>query len=216
MKLRKNNCMDIKIAPSILSADFGRLNEDIATVDQYCDLIHVDVMDGHFVPNLTIGAPVVKKIKSKKPLDVHLMIENPEKYIGDFAGAGADIIVFHAEAVENVAAVVDKIKKLGVKAGVSLKPATDIAVLSDVLDELDMVLIMTVEPGFGGQSFMEDMMPKVKKLRELKPNLDIQVDGGINAETSKIAREAGANVLVAGSYIFGADDRKAAIESLRS
>jgi ribulose-phosphate 3-epimerase len=212
---KQSTIMQTKIAPSILSADFGRLNEDIATVDSDCDLIHVDVMDGHFVPNITIGAPVVAKIKSKKPLDVHLMIENPENYVEDFAKAGADIIVFHIEAVADPAGLIEKIKSWGVKVGISLKPKTPVSEVMPYLDDLDMVLIMTVEPGFGGQSFMEDMMPKVREVREKKPELDIQVDGGIDDQTVKIARVAGANVFVAGSYIFKVEDRVEAIRSLR-
>ena len=207
--------MEIKIAPSILSADFGRLNEDIATVDDHCDYIHVDVMDGHFVQNLTFGAPVVKYIKSKKPLDVHLMIENPMEYIDDFADAGADVLTFHYEAVENPQVILKMIKDRGMKAGISVKPGTDIQVVEDLLPELDWFLVMSVEPGFGGQGFMESALDKIKWLREKAPNLDIAVDGGVKADTGKLCREAGANILVAGSYIFGADDRKKAIDSLR-
>ena len=207
--------MKIKIAPSILSADFGKLNADIKTIEKDVDLIHVDVMDGHFVPNITIGAPVVSKIKSTKPLDVHLMIENTENYVEDFAKAGASIITVHAEACKNLAKLLKKIRGLGVKAGVSVKPKTPISKIYKVLDLVDMVLVMTVEPGFGGQKFMEDMMKKVSTLRTKKKSLDIEVDGGINAETAKIAVKAGANVLVAGSYIFGAKNRRKAVESLR-
>ncbi len=207
--------MEIKVAPSILSADFGRLNEDIATVDEYADVIHVDVMDGHFVPNITIGAPVVKWIKSKKPLHAHLMIENPEKYVEDFAKAGVERIVVHVEACADVAGVVAQVKELGVEIGVSLKPGTQIAEIKDILNELDEVLVMTVEPGFGGQSFMEDMVPKIRELRELGFEGDIGVDGGIDGDTCKVCIEAGANVMGAGSYIFKAEDRVVAIESLR-
>lgn len=207
--------MEITIAPSILSADFGRLNEDIATVDEYCDYIHVDVMDGHFVPNLTFGAPVVKDINSKKPLDVHLMIENPLEYIDDFTKAGADVLTFHYEAVDNPLPSINMIKERGIKAGISVKPGTDITLVEKILPELDWFLVMSVEPGFGGQSFMPVALEKIKWLREKAPNLDIAVDGGINAETGKLCREAGANILIAGSYIFKADDRRAAIRSLR-
>jgi ribulose-phosphate 3-epimerase len=207
--------MKVKIAPSILSADFGKLNADIKSIEKYVDLIHVDVMDGHFVPNITIGAPAVAKIKSAKPLDVHLMIENPEKYVEDFAKAGASIITVHSEVCKDLKGLLKKIHALGVKAGVSVKPNTKVSNIFDVLDLADMVLIMTVEPGFGGQKFMEDMMEKVSVLRKKKPKLDIEVDGGINAETAKIAVKAGANVLVAGSYIFGVKNRKKAIMSLR-
>lgn len=208
--------MKIKIAPSILSADFGRLNEEIKSVEKYVDLIHVDVMDGHFVPNITIGAPVVAKMRTKKPLDVHLMIENPEKYIEDFAKVGAAIITVHAEACKNLRGLLKKIRALGVKAGVSVKPKTPVSRIFGVLDEVDMVLVMTVEPGFGGQKFMEDMMMKVRALRAKKKHLDIEVDGGINAETARIAVKAGANVLVAGNYIFAAKNRRKAIEGLRA
>ena len=207
--------MKIKIAPSILSADFGKLNEDIATVEDYVDYLHIDVMDGHFVPNLTFGAPVVKCIKSKKPLDVHLMIENPMEYIDDFAKAGASILSFHYEAVENPRVLINMIKERGMKAGMSVKPGTDINVLEEFLPELDWVLVMSVEPGFGGQSFLQSALDKIKWLREKAPNIDIAVDGGINEETGKLCREAGANILVAGSYIFKAKDRVKVIESLR-
>ncbi len=207
--------MKIKIAPSILSADFGKLNEDISTVEDYVDYIHVDVMDGHFVPNLTFGAPVVKCIKSKKPLDVHLMIENPLEYVDDFAKAGAEILSFHYEAVKNPINIIKAIKDNGMRPGISVKPGTDIQVLEEVLPELDWVLVMSVEPGFGGQSFMPLALEKIKWLREKAPNIDIAVDGGITDETGKLCREAGANVLVAGSYIFKAKDRKAVIESLK-
>lgn len=207
--------MKMKIAPSILSADFGNLNADIAQVEPYCDLIHVDVMDGHFVPNITIGAPVVAMIRSMKPLDVHLMIENPGEYVDDFAKAGASIITVHAEAEKDLKTLVKKIKNFGLKAGVSVRPKTGIDAIKDVLDVVDLVLIMTVEPGFGGQKFMADMLEKVKEVRALRPDVDIEVDGGINAETAKLAAQAGANVFVAGSFIFNAEDRKMAIDQLR-
>lgn len=215
--------MDLKIAPSILSADFGRLNEDIASVEDFCDLIHVDVMDGHFVPNISFGAPVIRCIKSKLPLDVHLMISEPEKYIDDFvkamkeaSGHKEDLLTVHSEVVSDLKGLVERIQKLGVKAGVSIKPGTAVDEIADVLDVSDMVLVMTVEPGFGGQEFMEEMMTKISWLREIKPNLNIAVDGGINEQTAKIAREAGANILVAGSYIFGANDREMAVEKMRA
>ncbi len=207
--------MKIKVAPSILSADFGRLNEDIATVDEYADMIHVDVMDGHFVPNITIGAPVVKCIKSKLPLDVHLMIENPGDFVKDFVDAGASRIVVHAEACSDLAGVVRQVKDLGVEVGVAIKPGTAVAEIHDVLNELDEVLVMTVEPGFGGQDFMENMVPKIRELRELGFAGDIAVDGGINGETCKVCISAGANMMCAGSYIFKSQDKVEAIESLR-
>ena len=210
-----NFTMRIKVAPSILSADFGKLNEDIATVDEYADMIHVDVMDGHFVPNITIGASVVKCIKSKLPLDVHLMIEAPEKFVADFASAGASRIVVHAEACSDLAGVIGQIKDLGVEVGVSIKPGTAVSEIRGVLDDLDEVLVMTVEPGFGGQDFMENMVPKIRELRDLGFKGDIAVDGGINGETCKVCISAGANMMCAGSYIFKSQDKAEAIESLR-
>jgi ribulose-phosphate 3-epimerase len=198
-----------------LSADFGRLNEEIAGIESYVEYIHVDVMDGHFVPNITIGPVVVKGIKSSLPLDVHLMIENPEKYIEAFVKAGADIISVQVEACADLLGTVRMIKELGAKASIVYNPDTPLDGIEEVLSELDQVLLMTVFPGFGGQKFIETVVPKIRQLREMAPELDIEVDGGINAETIKIAREAGANVFVAGSYIFNAEDRVAAIESLR-
>lgn len=206
--------LKIKIASSILSADFGNLNKDIADIEKYVDWIHIDVMDGHFVPNLTIGALVVKKIKTKLPMDVHLMIENPEKFVKDFVEAGADYITVHSEAVKNLPDVIRKIKSYGVGAGVSIKPKTPVSAIKKVVKMVDLVLVMTVEPGFGGQSFM-DMTKKIRELRKMRADLNISVDGGINEKTSKLVLVAGANVLVAGSYIFGAKNRKKAIKSLR-
>lgn len=207
--------MEIQIAPSILSADFGKLNEEIATVEPYVDLLHVDIMDGHFVPNITMGPPIVSKIQSSLPLDLHLMIENPEQYIDDFVKAGAASITVHAEACKHLHRVIQQIKAAGVKAAVSLNPATPIEDIKHVLDDVDMVLVMSVNPGFGGQKFIDGALDKIRKLRSMKPELSIEVDGGVNAETGKQCIEAGANILVAGSYIFGAKDRKAAIATLR-
>ncbi|MBD3361144.1 ribulose-phosphate 3-epimerase [Candidatus Peregrinibacteria bacterium] len=207
--------MKIKVAPSILSADFGRLSEEIDTVEPYCDFIHLDIMDGHFVPNITIGPPVVRCIKSALPLNTHLMIDNPEKYLEAFMKAGSDRLVVHGEACEDLRKTLKMIDELGIESGVCIKPKTPVTEIKDVLDLVDEVLVMTVEPGFGGQKFMDDMVPKIKELRELGFELDIAVDGGINAETAKICRDAGANVLAAGSYIFKAEDRRAAIESLK-
>lgn len=213
--------MKIKIAPSILSADFGRLNDEIKSVENFSDMLHVDVMDGHFVPNITIGAPVVACIKSGLPLDCHLMIEHPEKYVEDFAKAGASSITVHQEACKHLHRVVQLIKSLKnkqgqpVKAAVSINPATPLKMIEEVLDDVDMVLIMSVNPGFGGQKFIDGALSKIAELRNLKPKLDIEVDGGINSETARMCVAAGANILVAGSYIFGAKDRKMAIASLR-
>lgn len=207
--------MPIKIAPSILSADFGKINEEILTVESHCDWIHVDVMDGHFVPNITMGPCIVKALKSKLPLDVHLMIENPEQYVDDFAKAGAAILTVHQEATVHLHRLIQQIKSLGVKAGVSLNPATPVSTLKDVLGDLDMVLVMSVNPGFGGQKFISSAVDKIQELRASRSDLLIEVDGGINAETSKLCIEAGADVLVAGSFIFKAEDRVKAIEALR-
>ncbi|MEK9159594.1 MAG: ribulose-phosphate 3-epimerase [Patescibacteria group bacterium] len=207
----------LQIAPSILSADFGRLNEEIASIEPYSDIISVDVMDGHFVPNITVGMPVLKCIKTKLPIECHLMIEHPEKYIEEFAKAGANIISVHYEAMlENTAAVLTRIRELGCQASLAIKPATPVLEIEKYLPLMDAAVVMSVEPGFGGQAFMPESLEKIRRLRELKPELDIIVDGGINAETAKLVREAGANILVAGSFIFGAADRRAAIESLRA
>lgn len=215
--------MKVKIAPSILSADFGKLNEEIASIEKHVDLLHVDVMDGHFVPNITLGAPVVACLRTGLPLDLHLMIEHPENYIKDFVDAAdkADCerkdlnITVHQEACKHLHRVVQLIKSFGVKAAVSLNPATPVKMIEPVLNDLDMVLVMSVNPGFGGQKFIESALGKIRELRALKPELEIEVDGGVNAETGRMCKEAGASILVAGSYIFGAKDRLKAIESLR-
>jgi len=207
--------VEMKIAPSILSADFGNLNDEIKEIEDLVDLIHCDVMDGCFVPNITFGQAVLKKIKSTKPLDVHLMIVEPEKHIKDFVDAGASIIVVHAEVCQHLHRVIQQIKSHGVKAGVSINPATSVSAIEGILDEVDMVLIMSVNPGFGGQKFIESVLSKARKVRELKPELDIQIDGGINKDTIKKAKEAGVNVFVAGNAIFGQKDRRKAIEELR-
>ena len=209
----------IIISPSILSADFANLERDIKRVeDAGADWLHVDVMDGHFVPNITIGVPVVKSIKkvTKLPLDVHLMIENPEKYIEPFAKAGADILTFHYEAVNDVSSIVDMIKSFGIKAGMSIKPKTSQDEILKYLEILDLLLVMTVEPGFGGQSFMENCAEKIPVIKRHAPeNLIIQVDGGINAQTAKICTNYGANSLVAGNYIYKSDNIISAVQSLR-
>lgn len=210
------------ISPSILSANFAKLEEEVSAVKNAgADWIHIDVMDGHFVPNITIGVPVVKSLRKVTDLvlDVHLMIENPEKYIEPFAKAGADILTFHYEACRNeehVIDVIDKIKSLGIKAGISIKPKTQPDVIYKFLSLADMVLVMTVEPGFGGQEFMHDCAMKIPQIKEKSPdNLIIQVDGGINNLTGKICKSLGAASLVAGSYIYGSSDYKKAIDSLR-
>ena len=200
----------VYISPSILSADFANLERDIKLVEKAgADWIHVDVMDGHFVPNITIGVPVVASIRkvTKLPLDVHLMIENPEKYIEAFAKAGADILTFHFECGSDIKSTIDLIKSFGVKAGLSIKPKTSPEVILPYLNDLDLVLVMTVEPGFGGQEFMHDCAMKIPQIKEHAPeNLIVQVDGGVNNLTSKICTSLGANSLVAGSYIFGNND----------
>ena len=206
------------IAASLLSADFMNLEQEIFSVQEACaGWIHIDVMDGHFVPNITIGVPVVKSIRKKTDifLDVHLMIENPEKYIKAFAQAGADLITFHYEAANDPLKVISLIKECGKKAGISIKPQTQSKEIFPYLNDVDLVLVMTVEPGFGGQEFMHDCAMKIPQIKEKAPeNLIIQVDGGINNLTSKICKSLGANSLVAGSYIYGSDDYKKAIESL--
>lgn len=213
-----NQSSSVKVSPSLLSADFGRLADEVRLVeDAGCDYIHVDVMDGHFVPNITIGPFVVKAIKAKSrvPLDVHLMIESPWKYIPDFANSGSDIITVHAEACgPRLEETLDQIRSLGKRPGVSLKPATPLDPIRNLLAKIDMVLIMTVEPGFGGQSFMPDMMTKVTNLRSIY-NKDIEVDGGINVQTGALAVRSGANVLVAGTAVFRAPDVPKAVRDLK-
>lgn len=209
--------MNIKISPSILASDYANLESELKKIET-SDYIHVDVMDGHFVPNISIGAPVVKAIKKvcTVPFDVHLMISNPIDYVEDFAKAGADIICFHAESNSDTGETIEKILALGKKAAVAVKPATDIDVVLPFLDKLSMVLVMTVEPGFGGQSFMESTMPKIEKLRVMNKEIDIEVDGGVNADTIKIAAKAGANVFVAGSAVFKSEDAAKTIQLLKN
>jgi len=215
----------IQISPSILSADFSQLGNEIKRLEEGgADLIHVDVMDGHFVPNLTIGPPVIKALKKNCSIkfDVHLMISPVHKYIDAYADAGADIITFHPEATNDLSASIKKIKDLGKKVGVSLNPETKVSVIKDYLDQIDLVLIMSVNPGFGGQKFMPEVLDKIKELKNIQKekntDFDIEIDGGINFENSKMAIEAGANILVSGTTIFKSNngDIKKNIDLLKS
>lgn len=212
----------VKIAPSILSADFAKLGAEVLDVEKGgADLIHVDVMDGHFVPNITIGPLIVEAIRpvTKLPLDVHLMIEDPDQYIEAFAKAGADYITVHVEATRHLHRTLHLIKSFGVKAGVVLNPATPVETIQHIIADIDMVLLMSVNPGFGGQKFIPEVLPKIKRVKELAAEkgaaIEIEIDGGVNPETAKLCIEAGATILVAGSAVYNQEDRKKAIELIR-
>ncbi|AIQ52357.1 MULTISPECIES: ribulose-phosphate 3-epimerase [Paenibacillus] len=213
----------ILLAPSILSADFAALGAEVAIAEASGgDWIHVDVMDGHFVPNITLGPPIVKAVKAHTslPLDVHLMIENPERYIADFAAAGAAVITVHAEACVHLHRVIHQIKELGLMAGVAINPGTPASAVREVLEDVDMVLVMTVNPGFGGQAFIPNTLRKIRQIREWAAEINhhklrIEVDGGIAENTAGLVAEAGADVLVAGNAVFGRTDRAAAIQAIR-
>jgi ribulose-phosphate 3-epimerase len=210
----------VKIAPSILSADFARLGEEIRAIDDAgCDYVHIDVMDGHFVPNLTVGPLIVRAIRpyTNKPFDVHLMIDPAQPYLSEFAAAGADIITVHAEADVHLDRSLQVIRSLGKKAGVSLNPGTPVSAVEHVLHRLDLILVMSVNPGFGGQTFIEPQLEKIRQLRQMigdRP-IELEVDGGVNADTAPAVIAAGANVLVAGSAVFQDDDYHATIAALR-
>jgi len=215
----------VKIAPSLLSADFAKLGEEAAEIKSTgAEYLHFDVMDGIFVPNISIGIPVLKSLRkvTDMPIDVHLMIERPVRYTEHFCNAGADILNFHVEAdsEEGILQAIHLAKKLGKKAGVTIKPATPAEAIMPFIKEIDLVLVMTVEPGFGGQSFMHDQLPKIKRVREIiythAPSVELEVDGGVDAKTAALVIEAGADVLVAGSAVFGKEDRAAAVQAIRN
>lgn len=212
----------MKIAPSILAADFSKLAEEVKEAEAAgADMIHIDVMDGHFVPNISMGPFIVEAVRkvTSLPLDVHLMIENPDRYIEQFIDAGADYITIHMEASPHIHRTVQEIRRLGAKPGVVINPGTPASSISSIIDYVDMVLVMTVNPGFGGQSFIPGVLPKIREIKQMiigkELDIDIEVDGGINSETLKLCKDAGANIFVAGSAIFSQTDRQKAMNELR-
>ena len=207
--------MQIKIAPSILSANKNKLNEEVKKIEPYADLLHVDIMDGKFVPRTSFSVLEIKNINTKLDKDVHLMVEHPMVYVDDFYDAGASIITFHLECKDDIKATINKVKIKGIKVGLAINPETPIEALLEYSDIIDMALIMSVHPGYGGQKFIDDVLPKIKILRELKPKLDIEIDGSINVKTIKQVIRAGANIIVAGSAIFSQRDKVKAIKALR-
>ena len=214
--------MNVKIAPSLLSADFTRLAEEVSTIDPGADVLHLDVMDGHFVPNITIGPPVVKALRktTKLPFDCHLMIQDPQRYIGAFLDAGANMISIHVEIEPHLQRALQMIREGGAKAGIAINPATAAETLSTALDFCDYVLVMTVNPGFGGQKFIEPVVPKIRHIarmiQERRLPVVIEVDGGVDPKTAPLVADAGATLLVAGSAVFGQKDRRGAMEAIRN
>jgi ribulose-phosphate 3-epimerase len=214
--------MTVKIAPSILSADFSQLAEEIKKVEEGADLLHLDIMDGHFVPNITVGPGVVKSLRRRTslPFDVHLMIENPQEYIEQFTRAGSDLLTVHQEACPRLKEIIQKIREQKIKVGVSLNPSTPLSKITDVLEEVDVVLLMTVNPGFGGQKFIPAVLPKIEALRKLIEkrgiDIEIEVDGGINSQTARQAIKAGADILVIGSALFREKDPLKTLQSIKN